>query len=810
MARRLPYLSPEAQEALDLAKRAVPPGSTLTPELLMAAAYHRGRLEEKAPQLAPFLPAPTPLGDDVPDEVIVAEELRPVFGELSEADAVSIGQLLAAAVTSTAGRDYLLARGLAEPDLNAAVAALAAVEAADWKGSAQRREAMEALASFGRLLTVGEPPKKGAMRMDRYVRALQKNLLKMRRPSVIVIGQPGTGKTALVYEFARMIIEGDPAIVPGLRDRDVFELSPSFLRAGASMVGQYDERVAALLKVLEANPKIILFVDEVHSLLSSSMHERGPFSEANEAFKTAVGSGRISLVGATTLAEYRHYIAPDGALARRFGLIKIDPPTVDETIEILRGRASQYRRHYAPLGIPDEILAKTVRMTEDLLPERFQPDKSLDLLDEACALVTMTTPPLAEVTEEALLQSVEDALGHSVVQPGTLSEKDVKAKLLEVIVDQDRRMATVARGFVAGMSEDWLEHKGPRRIFFFCGPTGVGKTESARILARVLGGGQREALLRIDCNTLQGSGAEESGPILNRLLGVPPGYIGYARGQGGMLSKIRDMPECVVLFDEIEKASPAISKVLLQVLDEGRVEDTDGNILDFRRAFIIFTTNAGTEYGPKHAGYDTTRIGFDPTRVSAPPATPVGLAAPAAPAATAASPVPAATAAPALLATPDRAGGSVPRVSVEAVKADLLARGYGEEFFGRQIDFIVFGAMTREGVRKVLLRQLGELEEVAELRGYALSWDPEVVDHVLNSWQPRFAARWAYNILRNRVVEQLALADAQGELKEKGVAKVTRIHIVKGPVVVPKEGEPELAGLASRKVEGDTLMVLVS
>ncbi len=285
-----------------------------------------------------------------------------MFGQLSQRHGdVSVNELLKAVIDSPAGREFLRTKGLPDAEIDEVVAALVAVDDEDWATSPKRREAIEALAPFGRMLTVGEPPKKGVMRMDRYVKALQKNLLKMRRPSVIVIGQPGTGKTALVYEFARMIIEKDPAIVPSLRDRDVFELSPSFLRAGASMVGQYEERISSLLKVLEANPKIILFVDEVHSLLSSGMHERGPFSDANESFKTAVGRGGISLIGATTLAEYRHYIAPDGALARRFGLIKIDPPDVDETVAILQGRVSQYRRHYAPLEIPDEILAKDGR-----------------------------------------------------------------------------------------------------------------------------------------------------------------------------------------------------------------------------------------------------------------------------------------------------------------------------------------------------------------------------------------------------------------------------------------------------------------
>jgi ATP-dependent Clp protease ATP-binding subunit ClpA len=231
-----------------------------------------------------------------------------------------------------------------------------------------------------------------------------------------------------------------------------------------------------------------------------------------------------------------------------------------------------------------------------------------------------------------------------------------------------------------------------------------------------------------------------------------------------MLSRIRDSPECIVLFDEIEKASPAIAKVLLQVLDEGKVDDTDGNLLDFRRAFLVFTTNSGVEYESRKA------IGFN-------------LNSPA----------------------ENRAGGAIPRVSADAVKADLLGRGYGEEFFGRQIDFVIFDAMEREDVEAVLKRQLGELENEAELRGYELSCDHAVADHLLKLWSPRFGARWVYNILRNRIVEQLALADTQGELRG-----ITRIIIALRPVSAVKEGEPEIAGFASRVVEGETLTILVS
>jgi len=771
VATRLAYLSPEAQGALDLAKRCVSVISTLTPELLLAAAFRTGSLEGEAPKLAGFLPELKPLGDYVPDEVPVAEALRPVFRDLSRREVVTLQEMVAAVLSSDGGRAFLLSKGMPESEIAAVTATFSGqggppagagsvATALEWRNSAKRNEAVNALSTFGRMLTVGQPPHKGTMRMDRYVQALQKSLLKMRRPSVLVIGQPGTGKTALVYEFARMIVEGDPALAPSLRDRDVFELSPSFLRSGASMVGQYDERVSTLIKVLEANPQIILFVDEVHTLLQSGMHERTPFSEANESFKVAVGKGTFSLIGATTLAEYRHYIAPDGALARRFGLVKIEPPTPEETVEILKGRVEQYRRHYAPLRIPDSMLAATVKITEDLMPGRFQPDKSLELLDEACALCTMGAKPAEELTEETLLRAVEDSLGHSVVRPGTLTEEVVLGQLRDKIVGQDGALQAIARAFVAGLSTDWLAHDGPRRVFFFCGPTGVGKTETASLLSKILGGG-REAMVRVDCNTLQGSGMEDTGPIVNRLLGVPRGYIGYARGEGGVLSRVRDMPECIVLFDEIEKASPAVSKILLQVLDEGRVEDTDGNLLDFRRAFIVFTTNAGTTYDEK------ARIGFSDV-------------------------------------APNRAGEAVPTVAVEAVKAELRARGYGEEFFGRHIDFIVFEAMKREDIKIVLERQLDSLKDTAELRGFDLEWDPEVLAHLLEEWTPRFGARWVVSILRNRIVEQLALADAQGELKG-----VRRIRLVRAEGGQPDVDE-KIAGLAARRRDGETMTVLVS
>ena len=757
-------LSPEAQAALDRAKQAVGEGESLTPQLLMAAAYHADGLSDEIPQLAPYLAEPGRVRDHVPDRVPVGEPLRPVLAELAHEDMVTNDELLRALVTSTAGHDFLISQGMPEGEVAKVVAALAHEDAGTlpedgarelrWRRSRERDEVIEALTTYGRMLTVTEPPQKGTIRMEKYLRGLQKNLVRMRRPSIIIIGHPGTGKTAVVYEFARRIITGDPSIAPALRDRDVFELSPSFLRSGASVVGQYDERVSALIKLLEAHPQVILFVDEVHSLLQSGVHERGPFSDANESFKAALGRGTFSMMGATTTSEYRHYIAPDGALARRFGLLRIEPPSVEETVDILRARLPQFASHYRSLEIPDEILRRTVELTEDLLPTRFQPDKSLELLDEACALCSMREPPAAEVTEEILMESLEDTIGHRVVRAGTLTVDAVLEELKAKIVGQDDALGQLATSFVAGLSEDWQKRETPRGIFFFCGPTGVGKTETALALSKILGGG-RESLVRIDCNTLQGASYQDPGEVINRLLGVAPGYIGYARGEGGMLSKVRDSPESIVLFDEIEKAHPGVGKILLQILDDGQVFDSDSNLLDFRRSFIVFTTNAGCRYE------STKPIGFG--------------------------------------YEVDSAGGETPKVSVNDVQEELRQLGYGEEFLGRNIDYILFAALDREQIEVVLRRQLERLGETAELRGYELEYETDVVEHLLAQWQPRFGVRQLTTILRHRIVEQLAIAEVQGELK-----RVKKIRLDKLP------REDEVGGLGARKVAGETITIYVT
>lgn len=754
-------LTAETQAALDQAKQAVPEGGELEVGLLLAALYHATSLKERLPaRLGDLLEPPSVRRAEVPERVPVAEALQALLAAvLNRTKTVTPDLFFRTLLDSDPGRDWLLAKGLSEPELQQLRATLPAAGArptgdSDWRSSPRRQAAIEALNSYGRMLTATEPPYKGVYGMDKTLASLLVTLSKMGNRSAIVVGHAGTGKSAVIYELARRLYHGHESIPSHLRELDIFELSTVFLRSGASMVGQYDERVKALIQVLEAHPKIVLFIDEIHSLFKSGVHERDPFSDANEAFKGKLASGAITCLGCTTYAEYRHYIEPDPALVRRFTEIRVDAPTPQTTVEILKARRPRLEQYFSPppLRIPDEILQRTVHWAEEYLPTRFQPAKSLQLLDEACARCVTAKSRPEQVTEEALWNALEDMIGHSVVRAEGLTEADLYQKLAAKIIGQDDTLRRIARAFVAGLG-GWGQRSGPRGVYFFCGPTGVGKTETAVLLGRLLGGGA-EALVRVNCNVLQGSG-HDSGPAINVLLGAPPGYVGYVRGQGGLLSKVRDTPESIVLFDEIEKADPGVAKVLLQIMDTGRAEDNDGNLLDFRRAYLIFTTNAGAVYEHHAIGF-MADIPLD---------------------------------------------GDTPDADPGGVMNELRRLGFGEEFFGRVDEFFVFHGLRAEPLRRIVELQLQALKVSADVRGYELIWDAAVVDYLATRWQPRFGVRHLTTILRHRIVEHLSVAEAQRELN--GVRRI-ELRVLANASADPTE---DLAGLAHRERDGDTLRI---
>jgi len=764
-------LTPEAEIIRDHAKRCVPPGQDLDLELLVSTLFYASDLKTRIPEFIPHFQVPREHRSSTPERVPLSAELIPIISLMARRhpDPIDPETWFVDLLWSQEGMAFAEAQGLTQENLQYALSRLRELEASrqdptgegpppelfqpasGWRASEARTQALGELNDFGRMLTDGHPPKGTLVGMEEPLQAILRALVKRNQRSALVVGQPGTGKTALIREVARRLMSGHPGIPKRLREYDLFELSPTFLRSGATLVGEYDERVAKLIQILRENPKVLLFVDEVHSLLQSGIHERGNFTDANEAFKQALSDGEISLIGATTTAEYRYYLEGDKALVQRFSLVRIDPPTPGATLRILQGRREEIETFYG-VEIPPDRLSEVVDLTEEFMLGRAQPRKSIQLLDEACAYCVTRNPPLDTVSSQALWQALEDTVGHSLLRENQLTEKKLLGKLTERIRGQEETLGEIARAFVSGLG-GWVQNRqGPRGVFLFGGPTGVGKTETAVLLGRILGDG-RESVLRVDCNTLQPSGTD-SGQAVHVLLGPPPGYIGYVRGQGGLLSRIRDHPASVVLFDEIEKADPGVGEILLQIMDSGRAEDTDGNLLDFRRSFLVFTTNSGAVYDEGKA------IGFDPEKRY-----------------------------------------QVPHTDVSAMRDAIKGMGLGEEFLGRIDHVFVFDPLRPDAVREILESRLAQLQDLAEVRGYALEWDGDVVSHLSAQWQPRFGVRHLLAMVRNRIVEQLSVADAQGELKE--IRKI-RLEVTSADSHGPLGQVP---GPARRRRNGSTLVI---
>ena len=758
-------LTPEAEAARDLAKRCVPEGGAMGMGVLLRALYHSSALKDRFPQIAAFLPVPEERRDETPNTVPLASALQPVLTKTAPkgGKAQTPESWFKALLQSEPGRDFAVSAGIPAEDLLAVLEELggglpeertpATSPAGGWRESGERKKVIAALSTYGRMLTVGDPRPKGVVKLEKPLKALFRALIKRKQRSAMVLGLPGTGKSALVYEFARLLVTGDPFVQERLRDHDVFELSSIFLRAGASHVGEYEKRVSALLQVLTANPKVIMFVDEAHSMFQSGIHERGPFTDANEAFKQAIILGELSVIACTTTAEYRHHIEPDQALAQRFTNVTIEAPTPEETRQIMRARRPVVEEFYG-VQVPDELIDQTVQITEEYLLGRAQPRKAIQLLDEACAYCLIEEPPLEQLTEAELWRALEDTIGHSILREKVLDPDEIFKRLRSKIVGQDEALSGTSEAFVTGIKGWTNSAKKSRGVFLFSGPTGVGKTETAVLLSKILGGG-RELLLRVDCNTLQGSG-QDGGPAQNVLFGSPPGYIGYVRGKGGVLHNIRDHPECIVLFDEIEKADPSVGELLFRIIDDGRCEDKEGRILDFRRSFIIFTTNAGSVYDHE------VPIGFGTDH-------PVDL--------------------------------GVPATDDAGMKAHFERMGLGHAFLGRMTHFFDFKGLGADSALEIFQNQLKALAETAGERGYTLEWEEVVLDYLVSQWQPRLGARDVIGVIRNRVTQQISVSDALGELED---VKTIRLEVLK--TGTPEELR-EFAGSAKRTRINDTLVI---
>ena len=418
-------------------------------------------------------------------------------------------------------------------------------------------------------------------------------LCRRRKNNPLLVGEAGVGKTAIAEGLARRIVEGD---VPDILDGSIiYALDMGALLAGTKYRGDFEQRLKAVLKQLNADPKAILFIDEIHTLIGAGAASGGTL-DASNLLKPALSSGQLKCIGATTYTEYRGIFEKDHALSRRFQKIDVNEPSIEETIAILRGLKSRFEAHHG-VKYTASALTTAAELSARYINDRHLPDKAIDVIDEAGAAQRIL--PKSKQKKIITKREIEEIIAKIARIPSKNINtndsnvlKNLDRDLKAVVYGQDKAIAALAAAIKMSRSGLGNPQK-PIGAFLFSGPTGVGKTEVARQLAYTMG----IELLRFDMSEYMERHA------VSRLIGAPPGYVGF--DQGGLLTEaVTKNPYAVLLLDEIEKAHPDVFNVLLQVMDHGTLTDNNGRKADFRNVIIIMTTNAGAESLTK------TNIGF--------------------------------------------------------------------------------------------------------------------------------------------------------------------------------------------------------
>ena len=548
-----------------------------------------------------------------------------------------------------------------------------------------------------------------------------------------LIGEPGVGKTAIAEGLAQRIALG---IVPEtIRDKRVVVLDLSGMVAGSKYRGEFEERIKRVVKEVTDNENILLFIDELHTIIGAGGAEGA--LDASNILKPSLSRGEIQLIGATTLEEYRKYIEKDAALERRFQPVKVEEPTESEALDILKGLRPYYERHHG-VEITDEALEAAVKMSVRYINDRFLPDKAIDLIDEASAGVQLAgyqvpdnmakeEQTLFEVQKEKEsaisagdfeqakeLQARQQELEKDLEQIRKRFERRCKNKKLQVTEEEIKAAVTAVAKAVKRGRVGLKDPNRPTGSFLFLGPTGVGKTELSKALAEAVFGTE-QALIRVDMSEYMEKHS------VSKLIGSPPGYVGYEEG-GQLSEKVRRNPYSVILFDEIEKAHPDVFNILLQVLDDGHITDAQGRKVDFKQTCIIMTSNAGAQniVAPK-------RLGF--------------------------------------LSTEDE------RKDYEYMKGQVMEevkRMFKPEFLNRIDEIIVFHQLTKADMKKILQILLKDLERrCKEQMDIELKVRDTVKEYLVeNSFDSKYGARPLKRAIQSKIEDPLAEAILNGEVKK--------------------------------------------
>ena len=609
----------------------------------------------------------------------------------------------------------------------------------------------------------------------------------------VLIGEPGVGKTAIAEGLAERIASGD--VPEELLDKKILSLDLSGMVAGTKYRGEFEERIKNTLAEVKKAGNVILFIDELHTIVGAGSAE-GAVDAAN-IIKPALGRGEIRVIGATTLNEYRKYIEKDAALERRFQPVTVGEPTPEATLEILKGLRDKYESHHK-LTITDEALEAAVQLSKRYIGDRFLPDKAIDLMDEAASQVRMTaeasSPDLKALEEKiaalhrekseavtaqdfekaAQLRDIEKNYQEQVEierdnwrkqmaqSRGSVTADDVakvvagwtgipvtrltedesmrllklEEKLHQRVVGQDEAVNAVAKA-IRRSRVGLKDPKRPIGSFLFLGPTGVGKTELCKTLAEAMFGDEN-AMVRIDMSEYMEK------HTVSRLVGSPPGYVGHEEG-GQLTEKVRRKPYSVVLFDEIEKAHEDVWNILLQILEDGIVTDSQGRKVDFKNTIIVMTSNVGA----KNITADAARLGFDGSEKGEKESEEVRF---------------------------DRIR--------DAVTADLK-RTFRPEFLNRIDEIIVFRQLTEDNIRQIARRMLDVTGARMAQQGITLAADDDAVAELArDGFDPQYGARPLRRAIQSMVEDAVAEKMLEGQLKSGDTAHV---RLRDGKVVIESE-----------------------
>ena len=597
----------------------------------------------------------------------------------------------------------------------------------------------------------------------------------------VLIGEPGVGKTAIAEGLAQLIVAGD--VPEDLRDKRVVSLDLTGMLAGTKYRGDFEERIKAAIQEAHKAGNVILFIDELHTIIGAGAAE-GAIDAAN-IIKPALGRGEIQVVGATTLNEYRKHIEKDAALERRFQPVMVEEPSPEESVEIIKGLRDKYEAHHK-LTITDEAIEAAVTMSGRYINDRYLPDKAIDLMDEACSRVRMKTltPPndLKDIEKriDALVNEKEAAInaqdyeraaklrdeekavrdeldearkkwddsragqrsGKSVgaediaevvsgwtgipVTSLTETESERLLKMEEIlhrrVIGQDEAVSAVSRAIRRGRV-GLKDPKRPVGSFLFLGPTGVGKTELCKALAEAVFGDEN-AMIRIDMSEYMEK------HTVSKLIGSPPGYVGYDEG-GQLTEKVRRKPYSVILFDEIEKAHEDVFNVMLQIMDDGVLTDSQGRKVDFKNTIIVMTSNIGA----RNITDRQKKLGF---------------------------------------AGADEGNGVKSVEEIRELVMKDLKNTFRPEFLNRIDDIIVFSQLTREDIRQIASHMIATVAERLKGLGIGLTVMDEALDKLAEEgFDPVYGARPLRRKIQSALEDQVAEKMLDGTLKDGDTARAT-------------------------------------